>query len=103
MSFKDFPYPDIDGMHWPDTYLNNEEYYAIDYSDWAAEENDAIVGVTWTLPSELSGSDSHETGGKAYIKIKANARGYFRVVCELTSEEASKQQKKIIEMVLKVY
>lgn len=103
MSFKSFPYPDIDGMHWPDTYLNNAEYYAVDYSDWASKENDSVLSVTWSLPIGLIGSDSHEAGGKAFIKIKAEARGSFRVVCTLTAEESGKQQTKIVEMILKVY
>lgn len=102
MSFKDFPYTAIDGNHWPDAYLGNDEYYAIDYSEWASEENDTVTSVTWNVPEGLHGDDSHEAGGKAFIKLRADKRGSFKVVCTLTAMEDGKQQKKVIEMILKV-
>lgn len=101
--YKDYPYKDIDGNHWPDAPLGSDLFYSIDYSTWIVEEGDVLVSATWELPSGVTGTEAHEASGQAYIKIKAEERGSHHIKCTLTTTENGYNQNKVVNMVLKVY
>jgi hypothetical protein len=100
---KHYIYKDIDGMHWPDAPKGNAEYYSINFEEYLACELDALVGVEWEVPEEISSEDPHLEGGEAFIKLIANSRGSHKILCKVDMIEFEKTQTKVIPMVLKVY
>ena len=102
---KNYIYKDTDGDHWPDAAFGNNEYYCIDFSDWITEENDSFVSAEWTIPIGLFGSDDYviEEDNQAFIKLRADGRGSFKVNLALTTMEENKESTKQIVMILRVY
>lgn len=100
---KNYPYKASDGNHWADAPLGDHQFYAIDFSQWLTEEGDELLSVSWEVSEGLEGTESHESGTEAYIKLKTLQYGSFRVTCTLITEENGLQQTKVIPMMLRVY
>ena len=107
MSFKNFPYTDVDGEHFPDAIVGSDVFYGLDFTCWLANEEDTIVSAVWTLPDGLTTSDDFLQDTVGTIKIKALRAGSYVINCVLTSTEtlnqAVLQQEKSIDTVLKVF
>lgn len=104
MIVRDFIYEDLDGSHWPDAELGSELIYAIDASEWSNREDDTITKYSWFSPNSdaVTIIDSFVDDSFAYVKLGAYKYGTYKIYCNITSEEAGIEQKKVIEMLLTV-
>ena len=103
MSFKNYPYKDTDGNHWPDAVLGDSLYYSIDFSGWLESQNDTLESGEWDVPEDVTGEDSYEDATQAYIKLTAAKRGSHTITGHLHTIEKGKRQTKAVAMILKVY
>jgi len=96
-------YTDSEGLaHWPNTCLNTEKYYGVDWSDWLTNESDTKTSVTWTVPSGLTNMDTDTVEGVEVIKLSADSVGNYEVICTLETIDSGNTQKAIQSVWLKV-
>lgn len=100
---KKYAYKDIDGNHWPDANAGDDMYYSINYAQWASTEGDTFVSVNWVLPDGVTSTDDFQEYGQVIIKLATPNPGVYKIICELVTEEDSKQQSNTIPMLIKVY
>lgn len=95
-------YTDIDGDHFPDTELGSELYYTLNYACWLSKEQDDVATVVWS--SNLPILDEYNEDGLAHVKVRADKRGTHTLKCTIgTSDSDSREQLKVVNMLLKVY
>ena len=93
---------DTDGkVYFPDAYLGEAKYYAVDFSTWLTTEGDTLSSVVWTVPAGVTGSDDNVEGNVASIKLTPSAVGTHEIICTLNSTDAGKTQVKIVKIYLK--
>lgn len=102
-----YPYEDLDGMHWPDTFVGSEEFYCFNFADYINQENNVIVNCTWVLPKGITGSDDGITDIEAFIKLVPTHIGTFEIRCQLRMTETTPQstvyeETRVLKMFLKV-
>ncbi len=96
-------YKDADGeAHWPSAQINTAKYYAVEWTEFLAAENDSMTEVTWTVPTGLTDQDEYQVGNQARIKLKADTAGNYKVLCEIATVEGGDTQKFIQVMNLEV-
>ena len=102
--FKDYTYVDTDGVHWPDTTVGSDRYYAIDVGCFLDNENETLTSVSWGIPSKIVSSDDYIEGGDtAVVKLKTDIAGVYTIACSIDTEEGGRPSTTVINTILKVY
>lgn len=60
--------------------------FAVDWTQWLANEGDTASEFNWMVPEGLTGSDEQVDGGKAVIWLSGGEVGAdYRVTCRITT------------------
>lgn len=85
---------------WPCSYQGTEKYFGINLAPFLAKEAETLNGVDWTIPNGLTLLDERIENNVAYIKLKLDYPGDYKIPFTVFSVEGSNTQatKEIINL-----
>ena len=107
MSYKEFPYQEIDGDHFPDATLGSDVFYHLDLSRWLDGSKDLNIQVEWNIPEGIISNDSYSHGLIASVKLCTLTTGFFDITCNVKSDRVinldSHSEERTIKTILRVF
>lgn len=105
MHFKNYPYEEDDGMHFPDGYVGDVRVYELDFSKFLEEEKGELVTASWTVDPELELFQEQVNINRhvAQATVSTPQVGSYHITCVAVVQKDVDTEVVNVPMVVKVF